>query len=536
MYDQLELEYEDSAPISAKDSAPADLIEGFRELQVALPAYEKAEAYYRGTIGELYSSPRIARVLAYTDNRYRVNFAKTPVDVVADRLEISSVTVPANDKMTLVLSSLYRKARLHRKSRTVHHRVSEYGDAYMFAWPAEDSTLENPVFDIYYNNPKTTRAIYDSSNPDEVRFFIKCWRAVGPLSNSEQKKVWYVTLYYKDQFVKYVQKLDADPNRASSWSEVDVLPNPYGQFPIFHFRNEDPFGCPEHYAAYGAQDAINKLSTTLVHTSEYQGFPQRYGLAMPNAAIAGDSTDNSMWDDEATPSPQGNKDSDLEGGPGTFLRLEGIAAAGSFPAAQSSAFLDPLQFYIRAMAQVTTTPIRFFFSIGEPPSGESLRAADAPLIKKVTDRQDAYEETWEDLYQFALFTLTEEEFIVDIQWAPAASIDDAAGWDTIRLKVNTGVPLHVALVEAGYPRETVDEWVRSNETKTLSQGSAQSMASLAAAARDLSTAVEAGIIEQGYASQILRDLINAVVPNPENSDNTGGTDGEAADQDDNSVS
>ena len=46
--------------------------------------------------------------------------------------------------------------------------------------------------------------------------------------------------------------------------------------------------------------------------------------------------------------------------------------------------------YVRAMAQTTRTPVHRFDSQGNPPSGQSLRVAEQPFIKKVKYRQNSF--------------------------------------------------------------------------------------------------------------------------------------------------
>lgn len=517
-----------------------DLTRGVKELWDALPEYERAENYYEGNVDETFASPLIERYLARSRNKYRLNFIKTTINVIADRLEISSITVPDDEKLTRLLNRIAKKNRMHRKARTIHHRVPMFGDAYLFVWP---ETPDSPTikFEVHYNSPKTTRAIYSRELPDRVAFVIKMWREPSPLG----PMTWRANLYYPDQTEKWIQRLDNSssssrttqnaiypgaehqplqdkeaPSLDSKRWEPTTTPidNPYHQIPIFHFRNDEPYGKPRHKDAYGAQDAINKLSTTLVHTADFQGFPQRYGLADPDATIGGND-ENIDWDDDEDSTTTGSGESGIESGPGTFIRLEGIRAAGSFPAAQPDAFMDPAKFYLRSMAQITNTPVRFFDPLGEPPSGEALRAMDAPLNKEALDLHDILEETWADVYEFQLAVLgqvlpiderpapdpldPDGDIQVDIQWAPVFSIDDAIGWDMVQKKIRSGVPTKQALIEAGYSEPQVDAWLASNENKAVLRDDTDTMSRIAASARDFQGAVQQGYLDPEIVQHVL---------------------------------
>lgn len=498
-------------PLTPTARPTEDLARALKALEEARPGYEEAEKYYRAKNPELFGHWRIARALSRTANRYKLNYAKTPINALSERLKISSVIVSeATDEEPTSLEAehsptadteeagsdltrsfrkdIWVKLKLQRKTKELHKWVSVYGDAYWFIWTtAEDDTT--PV--IYYNSPLTTRLLYDEEHPDTPAFAIKCWT---------KNKVRYAILYYADQIEYYIQKRNATKAATldgTGWELYDVVENPFNTIPIFHFRNGDPYGAPEHVDGYGAQDAINKLSTTMVHTSEYEGFPQRFQLTDPNQEIAGDASDNDGWDDETTHSDRDNSTADSneaanESGPGTILNLK-ARAAGQFQVADPDAFLKPLEFYIHSMSQLTTTPLRFFETLPSRPNGEAARADEAPFVEKVKDRQAVYEDTYVDAFAFAFALLNEEDpetnpYSVDVRWGPAVSIEDALGWDTVKKKVEAGVPRRVALIEAGYPVDQVDSWLKANEDKMTLNTDIRTLETLSLAIRNLSTA------------------------------------------------
>lgn len=497
-------------PLTPTAAPQEDLARGLRELEEARPGYEEAERYYKAKNPELFGHWRIARALARTANRYKLNYAKTPVNALAERLKISSVIVSDNTDETPTsletehsptahteqegsdLTRSFRKdiwvaLKLQRKTKELHKWVSVYGDAYWFVWTTspDDST---PV--IYYNSPLTTRVLYDEEHPDQPAFAIKCWT---------RNKTKYAILYYETQIEYYIQKRNATKHTladGTGWELYDVVENPFNKIPLFHFRNGDPYGSPEHIDGYGAQDAINKLSTTMVHTSEYEGFPQRFQLTDPNQELGGDGNDNDGWDDETTHSDRANEananDAANEAGPGTILNLK-ARAAGQFEVADPDAFLKPLEFYIHSMSQLTTTPLRFFETLPSRPNGEAARADEAPFVEKVKDRQQNYEDTYVDAFGFAFSLLNDEDpdtkpYAIDVRWGPAVSIEDALGWDTVKKKVEAGVPRRVALIEAGYPVDQVDSWLKANEDKMTLNTDIRTLETLSLAIRNLSGA------------------------------------------------
>lgn len=77
------------------DVIPEDLVKGYHELVTARPAYERAAAFYEGTVDEVYASAKVTRLLAKfgLDAIDSFNFAHIPVDAIANKLHINAVTV-----------------------------------------------------------------------------------------------------------------------------------------------------------------------------------------------------------------------------------------------------------------------------------------------------------------------------------------------------------------------------------------------------------------------------------------------------------
>lgn len=523
-------------PLTPRSEPTIDLARGLLELDIHRPDYEQAERVYKGKNPELFSHPRIARVLRGTADRYKLNFAKIPVDAVADRLTISSVIIKQNDPEVLDYDDtpeddptsprtpspddqlddytrqfkvkVWDPLKLRRKTAELHQKVAMYGDAYWFIWP-EDPNAPDPQPTINYNSPLTTRMIYSLENPEEPEFIIKCWGGNA-------------ILYYTDQIEFYYLKPNAPENQrkdGTAWELWDVLENPFDMLPVFHFSNRDPYGVPEHYEAYGAQDAINKMSTTLVHTSEYQGFPQRFMLTDPNAEIAGDGNDNDGWDDETAHSdrstPDTNENSANESGPGTILNLK-ANAAGQFQPAPPDHFLNPINFYIKSISTLTNTPMRFMNDMPQRPNADAARQDEAPFIRKVRKRSEYMEDTYRDAFSFAFSIVNDEDpterpYMVDVRWTPFASIDDALGWDTVRRKIEAGVPRRVALIEAGYTVEQVDSWLAENQDRATFQADIKTLETASLAIRNLANAAHEGLIDQQSAAEALAKLLTRLL-------------------------
>ncbi|MFI6854494.1 phage portal protein [Streptomyces sp. NPDC050416] len=494
------------------DESLDDLMYGIEELKDARPRYDQAEAYYDGKVPEVFSSTRIRRALAANDIDFDLNFAKTPVNAVTNRLKIASVTSPDDDVNTLI-SKIWQDNQLNLEMPDLFRRGGEFGDAYLFVLPVEDEKGQVVRVEMFYNSPKTVRVIYSEDNPRRKAYTIKKW-CEGKYHRAE--------LLYDDRIERWTtgQNSDgdkpgdwmhwpADPDDADSW----LLEHDWGEQPVFHFRTDRPYGVPEHFGAYGPQNAITKLQATHMGTVDYQGAPQRYALT-ENATTdtsdlePGDFDDFPPDDAGAGPTDSGD-DSSLKAGPGELWLLRGFKGVGQFDAAKPDVFLDPIQFNVRAMAQITDTPLRMFDPQSNQRSGESYREEDGPFISKVENRQTSYGATLHEAFVFALRRFGVVDPVVNVDWVPAKSVTDAQGWQTVKAKIDAGVPRRQALMEAGYRAEQVDAWLAGVDDAEL-QRRVTILASLADSAQKLGAATALGVVTSEQAQQLLNGALSDV--------------------------
>lgn len=473
----------------------ADLELGLRELAEAEDDYLLAERYYEGTNPEHFASLRLRRALRAYEAKYRLRLSKVPVDAVADRLEIAATSVnkinpgaedegaePVGNEdndLSQVLQDDVRDANdMEVEEAEIMHRACEYGDAFMIV---DHDQFTNKV-SLYYNSPFECRVIYDRSGRFK-QFAIKVWSVVD---EDEMTEFHRATLFYDWGVEEYATKTGStgsDINDWVPWPSPDPFPlvdmdgqpildengdeimQPpgvflfdFGQIPVFHFRTRKPYGTPEHEAAYGVQDMMDKLTIVHMATVDFQGFPQRYFLEDPNFEGGGAedwADDDAAADTTSTPTPN------LKAGPGEAWFLQGIKAAGQFSPADADAFLKPLMFLGKAMAAVTGTPIPLFDDDGTS-SGEDRRVKETGQTRKVKKRQKQFGATWREIYAYCLSLLTDKDFDglrerVEIRWVPAESIDPAEAWELAGKKKGVGLPLVQILTEQGYSKDDITQ-------------------------------------------------------------------------------
>jgi hypothetical protein len=412
----------------------SDMKKAFDYILAQRDGYVKAEAYYDGHQPEVFQSQRWNRIFRFENADFRFNFAKTVVDSVLNRLEINQVqaTTQAANRF---IDRVFDQTDLKIDINEIHRSALVHGDTYAIVWPDMSGQVA-----IDYNSPLTTAIIYDQENPRIKSFAAKMWQV-----ETETGKMVKINLYYPDRIEKYqgmgdLQILTTVPNM----SLTETVANPWNEIPVFHFRTHKPYGKPEHYDAYGPQDAINKLINTHMYTVDYQGAPQRYALSN-----GGNSSEFEDFSDDDTARENLGA---LQNGPGQLWYLQGVQAVGQFPAADPKTFTEPVMEFVNAMASITSTPTHYFTKGSYIPSGEALRVSEAPLTKKVLNRQLAFGNTWRDLFKFMLRVegISAE---VEIDWQNPETIDTVDQWDIAVRKKSVGMPLEQILLELGYDAE-----------------------------------------------------------------------------------
>lgn len=528
----------------AENQSTEDLRNGYWQLVAARPAYERAAAFYEGSVDEVYSSPKVTRILAKfgLDSIESMNFAHIPVDAVANKLRLNTVNadkldntqgvLEKNEEVNEIIEDLWDYNELAEELPILFKNTGKYGDFFLMVWPVvaedksdapaptlarvtqalvtgeqvvEDNHVEVPprksivAVDVMALDPFTTRVFYDPENPKKKKYAIRSW-----VEGEGQNITVRVNLYYADRIERWMHKgkVSKRKNAQQKWLPYDVdgkpaiLSNPFDEVPIFHFRTDRTYGRPDHYNAYGPQLAINKLVTSHMATIDYQSFPQRYALLDPAADQSGfqgaDSDPFAPEDADQEPEDDDNE-SQLEADPAAVWQLSGMKEVGQFEAANADAYLKPFDRYVKALAQVTDTPFHYFDRQGErPPSGENIRQVNEFLNAKVSFRQTSYGGEVKKFTTLALSMLGHEVERVNIVWEPVENVTSYVEWQAINEKQVAGVPIEITLIEAGYAPAMVMEWKRLREEqeakeKAEAQANEERTIKLAADAKQATT-------------------------------------------------
>jgi len=454
-----------------------DLARGLKLITDRSPEYTKGRDYYEGKAGEIASSPAIQTILNASAEAHPVSLANIPVDALFDKVELASITAGKDERATAMLAAILNENDVEDEADDWHRKAGYFGDYYAIIDPTEEDTNGNATkLKIVGSSPLTTVTLYSTKDGRTALFGVKRWQGA--------KKRWYANIFYDDVTVSLVTAENVDTLNDDGHQFFPLLddddtegservPHEGGRMLLVHYAVDGkPYGSPVHRKAWGPQDAITKISATNLATVDSQGFPTRWALLDPLAETDDDIDDDFGTDGleaaaPATSSPDGQTTmtkgpSRLRSIPGAMQLLAGIKQVGEFAAASSDNFLKNIEFYIRLMAVSCGVPLFEFDLNGEQPSGESRRRASSRLNKHARKIKRALGQSHKTLAETALAVMGIDA-IAEVTFMPTETETDKDGLELVSTKVKVGVPVKVALLEAGYTTELVDAWYPDGE-------------------------------------------------------------------------
>lgn len=458
-----------SSPSTSPDVTPqaaADLRWAIGDFAARETFYRLYRNYYAGRHRLAFATDRFRNTFGALFHALSLNLMPAVVSAVADRLQVERwMCEDGPATRGTAAEKLWAANTMDVRSGEVHQEALTLGDAYVIVWP--DPQTGEPT--IYPQDGDTCTVSYDAERPGHVLFAAKRWTLPS-------KRV-RLNLYYPDRLEKYISRGPAHgalPTSERSFIPFDAaagnvddpawpLPHPYGVVPVFHFANDAAIGKTgksELHDAIPAQDMTNKAVADELVASEFAAYRQRYAIGI----------EVEIEDDPA--SPNYGKPKALPWTPGIdrLWTTENEAARfGEFSAADLNQLLAAADKGAEWISRITGIPPHYFATAtGNVPSGESLRRAEARLLKKIIDRQMAWGAIWGQVMRLALqvggTTVPEGARLVP-QWAdptPRSELEDAqtenTTWATAVIKDQLGVPKSRILVEGGYTEVEVAEF------------------------------------------------------------------------------
>jgi len=407
--------------------------------------YATPRLYYRGKQPLAFAGEKFREAFGKHFKAFAENNCPRIVATVRDRLIIDgfqSVGEGASEELDAAMVEIWRRNRMRVRAKQVHQDALIEGDAYAIVWPDGDGRAV-----LYPNRAEMIAITYDDEQPGYIVRAAKVWTG--------RDKHVRVNLFYPDRIEKYVSQQARSSGSGAVQPDAFIaaevegepwpLANPYGRVPVFHFANRasiGEMGVSELDEALPLTDALNKTNADTVIAEEFYAIRQRWATGIEDPEkFQGKPKPGGVWAVES-----------------------GDVKFGEFNASDIEQYVTVGDMWRKSIARVTRTPDHHFAG-GTPPSGESLKMLEAPLLAKVTDAQDSWGMVWGDVMRFALeIEGAENPPEVETIWRDTTPRNEKEAVEIAVEKRGLGVSENQSLRELGYSADDIERMREERRT------------------------------------------------------------------------
>lgn len=438
-----------------------------RRLRVRAADVEEFDTFHRGQQPLAFASQKFREVFGARYGRIPANFMPLVVDAERERLIVQGFRFANRASGDDAAWRIWQANQLDAESQIAHEIALVKGEAYALVAPpsgrsqAPEITIEDPAemaLETAPGNRRRRLAALKVYTDDEgyARAYLYLpdvvvrWRSAQKRNDATMASLESLTW----------QPFDADGTDAVQENPLGVVP----VIPLLNRPRRNGLGRSEIEPVMGNQHAINKLRFDALVASEYVAFPQRWitNIDIPIDPDTGREVapfragvDN-LWA-LRRPTPEEMAE---------YADNVPEPKLGQFTAADLGPYWESIRSEVGQLASISRTP--YHYLLGEPtsvpPSGESLKSSEAPLVKKVVAQSVHFGEGWEEVMRVALIAAgqaskarTDGETI----WADPETRNEAARTDSILKQYAQGlIPDEVALEELGYSQQQIERIMR----------------------------------------------------------------------------
>lgn len=404
-------------------------------------------------------------------NDCRANMMALVVEAVTERLRVDGFRLSATTDPTTDAPSwqIWQSSNMDANSAIAFEEAIVKGVSYLSVWPAEDGGVPT----IAVEDPTETIVGYvPGSNFKKRAAALKLW-----------KDDWTGLLRANVYMPEGIYKFQAKDNRTAQtgsyavatarrlsytrWEPVDTgddfVENPIGIVPIVPLRNRPRLlkeGESDLCDLTPIQNQINATLFLKAMASYFSAHKQRW---MVGGTIARDANGKAVEPfDVAADTLWHDEDPEVKFGEFSQTDLKG--------------YIDSIKQFIDIIAIKTRIPRHYLEQSGQAPSGDSIKSAEAGLVRRVEGKQGHFGEALEETLSLALQFTGEAAPPSDSQivWADASTESEAVRTDaTIKQFAEGVIPWEAALEKLGY---TMTEIQRYSEMRVKDAALAKQIA------------------------------------------------------------
>lgn len=418
-------------------------------------------AFYEGHQPLAFASKKFHEAF---DDRYEAlpaNFMPLVIDAERERLIVQGFRF-GNKPADKAVWALWQANNLDAESQIAHEITLTKGASYTMVTPQNGRppliTIEDPEQVALETQPGNRRVRIAA---------LKVWRA--------DDGYYYATLILPEYIFKFrTRNSTASEYAGISWTDPEIwvaapgdgedwpLRNELGEVtvvPLLNRPTRDGHGRSELVPIIGNQNAINFLRFSALVGSDVAALPQRWARNLDldvdpdtgQVKVPFKPGVQNLWTTRR-PTPEESAE---------YGDRYPATEFGQFPAADLRPFVTLIQEEVTQMASISRTPYHYLLGTPQsvPPTGESIKSSEAPLVKKVVAEAVHLGEGWEETMRLALIAQnqrTKARQDAETIWADPETRNEAVRTDSIIKQYEAQIiTQEVALEELGYSPQVI---------------------------------------------------------------------------------
>lgn len=402
--------------------------------------FAELDRYYAGDQPLAFLSPESREALGDRLSKVAVNIPRLAVTALAERLRV--IGFSRAGKPDLEIWSDWINNDMDQLASVAHREALTLGASYLIVWADAAGA------------PKVT---VESAHQVAVLRDPSSRRIVAAVKRWETGTTTEAVVYEAEKITRYT----APTTEAVTFGQfrtVDVVDNPLGVPPVVALKNSDRLlddGNSEMTDLLPLVDALNKLLSDMMVSSEYFARPRRYATGLE------------LQEDE-----DGNPVNPIDESMRMMVSEDPDTKFGQLPAADLSSYEASVRVLIGQIMAVSGLPAHYLGTLTDAPtSADSMRAAEASLAARAAARQAQFGRAWEDVARLMVAVRTGVDPLsvdVRVDWADTTTRSVAQEADAAVKLYSAGLlPVSTTLARLGYTEDEIDQIRKARREQAL---------------------------------------------------------------------
>jgi len=439
------------------------------QLDRDLPTFATLDNYYQGRQPLNFLHPDIEQRLDRRIQPLVINWPRVIVGSIEERLDIEGFRSGDDAESDDRLWDWWQANNLDEQSQMGHADALIHGCSFVSVW-GNDSRPDVPRIAVESASQMSVRF---APGTDTVTSALKVWTDDQNIPRTRS----YAVLYQASH-------IEFWSLAGGIWKQTNAIPNPLGVVPVVPLVNRPrlmaPLGESELSDIIPIADAVNKLATDMMVSSEFHAMPRRWvtGMELPRQG------QEDRFNAEL-------KDRWINAFPGKPWIAGKDVEFGQFSESSLENFISGIRLLEGSLAAVAGLPPHYLgMSSDNPASADAIRSAESSLVKKALRKQRSFGGAWEQVMRLAAAVVeggSPDAFDrMETIWTDPATPTPAQKADAA-VKLTQGdnpiITNRQAQEDLGYSPEQIKRMAEERESATADAATASVRAQVAEAKR-----------------------------------------------------